>query len=84
MPVFLSIRKNGMRCIPVLRKALNDGNLDELRQIIVDEEIVCPISGNPQLDRSATIQSHVLYRNGFNFDGALKIYLRPETARVFL
>jgi len=26
-------------------KALNDNNLDELRQIIVDEEIVCPISG---------------------------------------
>src|SRR5690606_36579189 len=26
--------------------ALNDGNLDELRQIIVDEEIVCPVSGS--------------------------------------
>lgn len=26
-------------------KALNDNNLDELRQIILDEEIVCPISG---------------------------------------
>ena len=26
-------------------KALNDGNLEELRQIIIDEEIVCPISG---------------------------------------
>ena len=26
-------------------KALNDGDLDELRQIIIDEEIVCPISG---------------------------------------
>ena len=26
-------------------KALNDGNLDELRQIIVDEEIACPVSG---------------------------------------
>ena len=25
--------------------ALNDNNLDELRQIILDEEIVCPISG---------------------------------------
>src|SRR5690606_26313057 len=27
-------------------QALNDGNLDELRQIIVDEEIVCPVSGS--------------------------------------
>ena len=26
-------------------KALNDNNLEELRQIIVDEEIACPISG---------------------------------------
>src|SRR3712207_3047395 len=26
-------------------KALNDNNLEELRQIILDEEIVCPISG---------------------------------------
>ena len=27
------------------KKAMNDGNLDELKQIIIDEEIVCPISG---------------------------------------
>ena len=26
-------------------RAMNDGDLNELRQIIIDEEIVCPISG---------------------------------------
>ncbi len=26
-------------------KAMNDNNLDELRQIIIDREIVCPVSG---------------------------------------
>lgn len=30
-------------------KALNDGDLEELRQIIIDEEIVCPISGTKNL-----------------------------------
>ena len=31
-------------------KALNDNDLNELRQIILDEEIVCPISSAQQLD----------------------------------
>ena len=26
-------------------KALNDTDLEELKQIIIDEEIVCPVSG---------------------------------------
>lgn len=48
-------------------KALNDNNLDELRQIIVDEEIVCPISGTKKLDGSASVQFDVLHRDGFYF-----------------
>lgn len=37
-------RPNGMR-FRLAIKALNDVNLEELKQIILDEEIVCPISG---------------------------------------
>ncbi len=42
-------------------KALNDNNLDELRQIILDEEIVCPISGTKKLDGSSPVQSDVYH-----------------------
>ena len=45
MGVFLSIRQSVMHLHERFAKALNDNNLEELRQIIVDEEIACPISG---------------------------------------
>ena len=62
-------------------KALNDNNLDELRQIILDEEIVCPISGtknwtevrqfNLMFDsRSQTINKHTFIQ--FNSDCKIK------------
>ena len=43
-------------------QAMNDSNLDELRQIIIDEEIVCPISGT----KNWTVQSHVQDRDGLH------------------
>lgn len=45
-------------------QAMNDVDLNELRQIILDYEIVCPISGTKKLDRCTSIQSDVLDRNG--------------------
>ena len=62
-------------------KALNDGNLDELRQIIVDEEIVCPISGTKNWTEVRQFNLMFSTEMGSTSDGAMKIYLRPETAQ---
>lgn len=62
-------------------KALNDGNLDELRQIIVDEEIVCPISGTRNWTEVRQFNLMFSTEIGSTSDGAQKIYLRPETAQ---
>ncbi|HQN93184.1 MAG TPA: glycine--tRNA ligase [Prolixibacteraceae bacterium] len=62
-------------------KALNDGNLEELRQIIVDEEIVCPISGTRNWTEVRQFNLMFSTEMGSTSDGALKIYLRPETAQ---
>jgi len=62
-------------------KALNDSNLEELRQIIVDEEIVCPISGSR--DWTGVRQFNLMFSTemGSTSESANKIYLRPETAQ---
>ena len=62
-------------------KALNDNNLDELRQIIVDEEIVCPISGTKNWTEVRQFNLMFSTEMGSTLDGAMKIYLRPETAQ---
>ncbi|HPE77492.1 MAG TPA: glycine--tRNA ligase, partial [Draconibacterium sp.] len=62
-------------------KALNDGNLDELRQIIVDEEIVCPISGSRNWTEVRQFNLMFSTEMGSTADGAQKIFLRPETAQ---
>ena len=61
-------------------KALNDSNLDELRQIILDEEIVCPISGTRNW--TEVRQFNLMFSTEMGSgDGVQKIYLRPETAQ---
>jgi glycyl-tRNA synthetase len=62
-------------------QALNDNNLDELRQIIVDEEIVCPISGTRNWTEVRQFNLMFSTEMGSTADGATKIYLRPETAQ---
>ena len=62
-------------------KALNDSNLDELRQIIVDEEIVCPISGTKNWTEVRQFNLMFSTDMGSTSDGAMKVYLRPETAQ---
>ena len=62
-------------------KALNDNNLDELRQIIVDEEIACPISGTKNWTEVRQFNLMFSTEMGSTSDGAMKIYLRPETAQ---
>ena len=62
-------------------KALNDNNLDELRQIILDEEIVCPLSGTRNWTEVRQFNLMFSTEMGSTADGAMKIYLRPETAQ---
>ena len=61
--------------------ALNDSNLEELKQIILDEEIVCPISGTRNWTDVRQFNLMFSTEMGSTADGAMKIYLRPETAQ---
>lgn len=62
-------------------KAMAESNLEELRQIILDEEIVCPISGTRNW--TEVRQFNLMFKTevGSTADGATSIYLRPETAQ---
>lgn len=62
-------------------KALNDTNLDELRNIIIDCEIACPISGTRNWTEVRQFNLMFSTEMGSTADGAMKVYLRPETAQ---
>ncbi|MDR1436980.1 MAG: glycine--tRNA ligase [Candidatus Symbiothrix sp.] len=62
-------------------RALNEGNLEELRQIILDYEIVCPVSGTRNWTDVRQFNLMFATEIGSTADGAMKIYLRPETAQ---
>ena len=62
-------------------KALNDTDLEALRQLIVDCEIVCPISGTRNWTDVRQFNLMFSTEMGSTADGAMKIYLRPETAQ---
>ena len=61
--------------------ALTAGNLNELRQIIIDSEIVCPISGTQNWTEVRQFNLMFGTEFGSTSDGAMKVYLRPETAQ---
>ena len=61
--------------------AMNAMDLDELKQIIIDEEIVCPISGTRNWTDVRQFNLMFSTEMGSTADGASKIYLRPETAQ---
>ncbi|MDE7471758.1 MAG: glycine--tRNA ligase, partial [Paramuribaculum sp.] len=62
-------------------EAMNANDLDALRQIILDEEIVCPVSGTRNW--TEVRQFNLMFRTemGSTADGAMTVYLRPETAQ---
>ncbi|MFH0756472.1 MAG: glycine--tRNA ligase [Bacteroidota bacterium] len=62
-------------------KALAETDLDELRQIIIDEEIVCPLSGSRNWTEVRQFNLMFSTEMGSTSEGANKIYLRPETAQ---
>ncbi len=61
--------------------ALNDNNLEELKAIIVDNEVACPISGTKNWTDVRQFNLMFSTEMGSTADGASKIYLRPETAQ---
>ena len=62
-------------------EAMNANDLGELRQIIVDEEIVCPISGTKNWTEVRQFNLMFKTEMGSTADGAMNVYLRPETAQ---
>ena len=62
-------------------KAMNANDLGELKQIILDEQIVCPISGTRNWTDVRQFNLMFSTEMGSTSDGAMKIYLRPETAQ---
>ena len=62
-----------------LTQALNSADLDALRQLILDCEIVCPISGTRNW--TEVRQFNLMFATEIGSTAATKIYLRPETAQ---
>ena len=61
--------------------ALNDNNLEELKQIIIDQGVACPISGSKNWTDVRQFNLMFSTEMGSTAEGASKIYLRPETAQ---
>ncbi|GAF04448.1 glycine--tRNA ligase [Saccharicrinis fermentans] len=62
-------------------KALNDNDLEDLKQIIIDYDVVCPISGTKNWTDVRQFNLMFATEMGSTADGANTIYLRPETAQ---
>ena len=68
-----------------LNKALNDDNLTELKQIILDNNILCPVSGS--CNWTDVKQFNLMFNTKFgaSLESSSDLYLRPETAQgIFL
>jgi glycyl-tRNA synthetase len=63
------------------KKALEDNNLADVRQIIVDLEIVCPISGTRNWTDVRQFNLMFSTQLGSVTEESNTIYLRPETAQ---
>ena len=75
----ISARKNALH--ERFAEAMNSNDLNELRQIIVDEEIVCPVSGTKNWTEVRQFNLMFKTEMGSTADGAMNVYLRPETAQ---
>ncbi|HQH24743.1 MAG TPA: glycine--tRNA ligase [Bacteroidales bacterium] len=64
-----------------LAKAMNETDLAELRQIIIDNEIVCPVSGSRNWTDVRQFNLMFSTEMGSTLEGSSRIYLRPETAQ---
>ena len=62
-------------------KAMNDNDLAELKQIIVDYEIVDPVSGTKNWTDVRQFNLMFKTQMGSSADSTMDVYLRPETAQ---
>ncbi len=63
------------------KAAMQKPDLEELRQIILDEGIVDPISGTKNWTEVRQFNLMFATEMGSTADGSMKVYLRPETAQ---
>lgn len=63
------------------KTALENNQLDEVRQIIIDSEIVCPISGTKNWTEVRQFNLMFSTQMGSLSEDSNTIYLRPETAQ---
>ena len=63
------------------KAAMQKPDLEELRQIILDEGIVDPISGTKNWTEVRQFNLMFSTEMGSTADGSMKVYLRPETAQ---
>jgi glycyl-tRNA synthetase len=61
--------------------AAEANNLEELYQIIVDEEIICPVSGSKNWTEVRQFNLMFATKLGSVSEGGTDLYLRPETAQ---
>ncbi len=61
--------------------ALNNNSLEELKQIIIDQEVACPVSGSKNWTDVRQFNLMFSTEMGSTAEGANTIYLRPETAQ---
>ncbi len=64
-----------------MRKALDDNNLEDLRDLIIDLGIVCPVSGSKNWTDVRQFNLMFNTEMGSNAEDANEIYLRPETCQ---
>lgn len=62
-------------------KSLNDSDLEALRDLILECEIACPVSGTRNWTDVRQFNLMFATEMGSTADGAMKVYLRPETAQ---
>ena len=64
-----------------MRKALDDNNLEDLRDLIIDLGIVCPVSGSKNWTDVRQFNLMFITEMGSTAEDANEIYLRPETCQ---
>jgi glycyl-tRNA synthetase len=64
-----------------MNKALNDNDLDALRNLIIEQEIACPLSGTRNWTEVRQFNLMFSTAMGSVADDANEVFLRPETAQ---
>lgn len=80
-PRVLGYKEEYQSTLKAFTKALTEGDLKGVRQIIIDKKIVCPISGTANWTEVRQFNLMFATEMGSTAEGASKIYLRPETAQ---